>query len=113
MAKLGTEKRPGVVRVGTVEKAEEIVAFCQARGWKVIVGVEPDQPQDMSDLDEIIRESEKAARVASHAPTVSPQRSVPLWQWSEVQEMLRRTVDEDRELIERKGSGPGAFQFCF
>ena len=43
VARLGSHKRPAVVRVQSTEKAEEIVGFAQERGWKVIVGVEPDQ----------------------------------------------------------------------
>ncbi len=43
MAKLGSHKRPAVVRVRTIEKAEEIVGLARERGWQVIVGVEPDK----------------------------------------------------------------------
>jgi SWIM/SEC-C metal-binding protein len=71
MASLGTKKHPAVVRVGTVEQAEEIVAFCRTRGWQVIVGVEPDKPEDLSDLEELIRDSEKATSAASHPPRTS------------------------------------------
>ena len=55
MAKLGTHKRPAVVRVPSTEEAEEIVALAQERGWQVIVGVEPDQLEDLSDLHKLIR----------------------------------------------------------
>ena len=55
MAKLGSEKRPAVVRVHTISKAEKIVALCEAHHWKVIVGVEPDQPEDLSDIDLLLR----------------------------------------------------------
>ncbi|MGD0359844.1 MAG: SEC-C metal-binding domain-containing protein [Bryobacteraceae bacterium] len=43
----------------STEEAEEIVEFAQARGWKVIVGVEPDQPEDRSDLHKLMRTEEK------------------------------------------------------
>ena len=65
MASLGTKKHPAVVRVGTVEQAEEIVALCRARGWQAIVGVEPDKPEDISDLEKPIGDSEKATSAAS------------------------------------------------
>ena len=42
MAKLGSDKRPAVVRVRTMPKGEEIVALCERHHWKVIVGIEPD-----------------------------------------------------------------------
>ena len=54
MAKLGSHKRPAVVRVQSVEEAEEIVALAQERGWQVIVGVEPDQIEDLSDLRKLM-----------------------------------------------------------
>ena len=71
MAKLGTKKHPAVVRVATVEQAKEIVAYCRARGWQAIVGVEPDKPEDTSDLEELIRDSEKAPSAAPQAPRIS------------------------------------------
>ena len=55
MAKLGSDKRPAVVRVQTMPKGEEIVALCEKQHWKVIVGIEPDQPEDLSDIDLLLR----------------------------------------------------------
>ena len=55
MAKLGTDKRPAVVRVQSTEDAEQIIAMARERGWKVIVGVEPDEIEDLSDLRKLIR----------------------------------------------------------
>jgi SWIM/SEC-C metal-binding protein len=55
MAKLGSDKRPAVVRVRTMPKGEEIVALCERHHWKVIVGIEPDQPEDLSDIDLLLR----------------------------------------------------------
>ena len=51
MARLGSDKRPAVVRVQTMPKGEEIVALCEKHHWKVIVGIEADQPEDLSDID--------------------------------------------------------------
>ena len=59
MAKLGSDKRPAVVRVRSTEEAEEIVGFAEERGWKVIVGVEPDQIEDLSDLHKLMRAEAK------------------------------------------------------
>src|ERR1035437_11131759 len=55
MAKLGSDKRPAVVRVRTMPKGEEIVALCEKHHWKVIVSIEPDQPEDLSDIDLLLR----------------------------------------------------------
>jgi len=68
MANLGTHKHPAVVRVQTVELAEEITAFCQERGWIVIAGVEPDKPEDTSDLDRLMRQSTAAKREVPRLP---------------------------------------------
>ena len=55
MAKLGTHQHPAVVRVRSLEEAEEIVRLSEERGWKVIVGVEPDQIENVSDLRKLMR----------------------------------------------------------
>ena len=55
MAKLGTDKRPAVIRVQTTEEAEEIISIAEQHDWKVIVGVEPDKDEDISDLRKLIR----------------------------------------------------------
>jgi SWIM/SEC-C metal-binding protein len=50
MARLGTKARPAVIRAQTEERARELFELCTDRGWHVIVGVEPDQPEDITDL---------------------------------------------------------------
>lgn len=62
VAKLGSHKRPTAT-----EEAEEIVGFAQERGWKVIVGVEPDQIEDPSDLHKLLR-TEAKPEVKPHLP---------------------------------------------
>jgi SWIM/SEC-C metal-binding protein len=59
MAKLGSHQRPAVLRVQSTEKAEEIVRLAQEHGWQVIVGVETDQIEDLSDLRNLIRNDVK------------------------------------------------------
>ena len=54
MAKLGSEKRPAVVRVKTPKRAVEIMALCNKRGWIVIAGIEPDKPEDISDVKRLL-----------------------------------------------------------
>ena len=54
MAKLGTAKRPAVARVQTMERAGEIMALCEKHGWKVVVGIEPDKSEDISDVERLL-----------------------------------------------------------
>lgn len=54
MAKLGSHKRPAVLRVQTKEKAHDILAIATENNWQVIVGIEPDKPENISDLKRLI-----------------------------------------------------------
>lgn len=54
MAKLGTTKRPAVVRVQDSERAAQIMDLCDHHGIKVIVGVEPAAPEDISDIKRVL-----------------------------------------------------------
>jgi SWIM/SEC-C metal-binding protein len=54
MAKLGSEKRPIVVRVHTDEKARYVAEKCSENGWHYIIGFEPDKPEDISDLEKLL-----------------------------------------------------------
>ena len=54
MAKLGTKKRPAVVRVQTEARAGEILQLCSANGWQVIVGIEPDNTEDIADVQHLM-----------------------------------------------------------
>jgi len=53
MAKLGTESRPAIVRVQTEERAMEMMALCNARGWQVIVGIEPGKEENIDDIKKL------------------------------------------------------------
>ena len=57
MAKLGTEKKPIRVRVQTEERMKEIALLCEEHGWKFIIGLEPDEPEDFSDMDRLLHPS--------------------------------------------------------
>jgi len=48
MAKLGTEKKPAVVRVQNEGRAQEVSSIFDKNGWKFIIGIEPDKPEDIS-----------------------------------------------------------------
>ncbi len=58
MAKLGTAKCPAIVRVQSSERAEKILSICNKHGWQVIVGIEPDKPEDISDVERLLHPPE-------------------------------------------------------
>jgi len=66
MAKIGTKKRPAVVRVATEERAYQIMNLCNQQGIQVIGGIEPDKPEDISDIERALRWAEPAK--AAKAP---------------------------------------------
>jgi SWIM/SEC-C metal-binding protein len=53
-AKLGTEKKPAVVTVQTEERLKEVEAIFEAHGWKYTIGLEPDKPEDILDLERLL-----------------------------------------------------------
>ena len=57
MAKLGTKKRPAIVHVQTESRAAEIMDTCNSKGWQIIVGLEPDKPEDISDLNKLAKKA--------------------------------------------------------
>ncbi|WP_127586123.1 PBPRA1643 family SWIM/SEC-C metal-binding motif protein [Paenibacillus koleovorans] len=54
MVKLGNSKKPAIVRVATEERAQEIFELCENNGWKVVIGIEPDQTEDISDVQRLL-----------------------------------------------------------
>ena len=54
MAKLGTEKRPAIVRVQNELRAQEVSSIFDKNGWIFILGIEPDKPEDISDLEKLL-----------------------------------------------------------
>ena len=77
MVKLGTEKRPAVVRVRTMERAQEIMALCQEHDWQVIVGVETDKAEDISDVEKLINPIEKSPNSATNVAVPKIGRNAP------------------------------------
>jgi len=60
MGKLGSEKQPAMARVKSQKRAEEILSICTRHGWKVIVGIEPNKPEDISDVERLLHPPEAA-----------------------------------------------------
>lgn len=72
MSKLGSKSKPAVVRVQTEERAMEIMATCNAKGWQVIVGIEPDNNENIDDIKTL----EKGSKPMFNF-TGSPSRNTP------------------------------------
>ena len=54
MAKLGTSGNPAIARVQTMDRATEIMILCNKNNWKVSVGIEPEKPEDISDVEHLL-----------------------------------------------------------
>jgi SWIM/SEC-C metal-binding protein len=50
MAKLGTKKRPVRFRVQSWERLQQISSLCDKNGWKFVGGLEPEEPEDISEV---------------------------------------------------------------
>lgn len=79
MARLGTAKRPAVIRVRTMAKAVEMVSLAEKCGWKIIVGIEPDEPEDLTEWERLMNEQTPAFKVSSlpGRPTTKVGRNEP------------------------------------
>jgi SWIM/SEC-C metal-binding protein len=53
-AKLGTEKNPALVHVRTEERFKEITALFKEKGWRFKIELEPDKPEDITDLQRLL-----------------------------------------------------------
>jgi SWIM/SEC-C metal-binding protein len=63
MASVGTRKKPAIVRVQTEERAQRLLEFCQDNDIAVLVGVEPDKAEDITDIERAILAREPARPV--------------------------------------------------
>jgi SWIM/SEC-C metal-binding protein len=51
------------VRVESEDRAHEIIAICRAHDWELIVGVEPDEPEDITDVLKLLHPERFTVRV--------------------------------------------------
>ena len=51
MGKLGTSGNPIRIRVTNEKRMEELVGICGRNNWQFICGIEPDHPEDTSELE--------------------------------------------------------------
>ena len=54
-----------------MERAEEIAYLCEQNGWIFTVGLEPDQPEDISDLLKMLKDKRPASSPGSRPVTVA------------------------------------------
>ncbi|HUI41184.1 MAG TPA: PBPRA1643 family SWIM/SEC-C metal-binding motif protein [Terriglobia bacterium] len=77
MEKIGTERHPAVVRVATETRALEIMTLCNKHGIQAIVGIEPDKPEDISDVQRLLRVRARAKPSPPPPPRCSPNDYCP------------------------------------
>ena len=70
MAKLGDNGKPAVVRVATEERAHEIYQLCENNGWKVVIGIEPDKVEDISDVQRLLGHQVENTKTIYNSNTV-------------------------------------------
>jgi SWIM/SEC-C metal-binding protein len=63
MTRLGSRKRPVVVRVQTQQRADELAQLCSGHDWEVIIGVEPDNTEDITDVLKLLHPERFTVRV--------------------------------------------------
>ena len=60
-AKLGTRKKPAVVAVQTEERLKEVASIFEEKGWEYTIGLEPDKPEDITDLEILLNRPKPVA----------------------------------------------------
>ena len=53
-ARLGTEKNPAIVSVQSETRFKEVTSTFEKYGWKYRIGLEPDKPEDVNDLNRLL-----------------------------------------------------------
>lgn len=48
---MGSQKDPLILRVNDEQRAGELATICNENNWKFIIGLEFDEPEDISDLE--------------------------------------------------------------
>jgi len=63
MAKLGSEKRPVILRVQTMERAEEVTQICEENNLNYLIGIEPDKTENIKDLKKAMKRKSRPKRL--------------------------------------------------
>jgi SWIM/SEC-C metal-binding protein len=72
MSQLGSKTKPARVRVQTEERAMELFALCETKGWQVIIGIEPDNTENIDDILKL-----QSGIKSSQIFQTSPSRNAP------------------------------------
>ncbi|PIP16228.1 MAG: hypothetical protein COX46_03555 [bacterium (Candidatus Ratteibacteria) CG23_combo_of_CG06-09_8_20_14_all_48_7] len=62
LRRLGTNKKPIILRVQSQKRAEELVVICSDHRWQFIIGIEPDKPENIEDLEKMIRRCDNTSQ---------------------------------------------------
>lgn len=68
MAKLGSKKRPLMLRVNNDADAMVAVGLCQQHGWHYVIGMEPGEPEDLRDLAHALRQAGRSDEMGAMVP---------------------------------------------
>jgi len=71
IAKLGTEKNPASVTVQTKKRLKEITSLFEAKGWKYRIEVDPNKPEDITELTRLLHPPKPkiaAEKIGRNAP---------------------------------------------
>ena len=85
MAKLGTEKKPICFHTQTEKRMNKIADICQKNGWHFIGKLEPDEPEDIREVEYMLNPSAfkevPRMRLSRHTTVVNeeskPSRNAP------------------------------------
>jgi hypothetical protein len=81
MAKLGTKQRPAIVRVQTEARAKEVTSVFNKHGWQFILGIEPNKPENISDLKRLLKMKRSGQQIVSEKakkPVTQSKHNAPL-----------------------------------
>jgi SWIM/SEC-C metal-binding protein len=53
-SKLGTESNPAVATVQNEARLKEVASIFEKNGWEYTIGLEPDKPEDITDLERLL-----------------------------------------------------------
>ena len=56
--RLGTKKKPAVVAVQSEKRLKEVTSLFEENGWEYTIGLDPDKPEDITDLEILLNRPE-------------------------------------------------------
>jgi len=58
MARIGSEQRPVILRVQTMQRAREVIDLCAEHDLHYVLAIAPDKPEDVSDIERALNPPE-------------------------------------------------------